>query len=66
MQSRPSPFTRFAIFKDSQLIERADGDTEQAKARLEHYSNITPDHNWWFVTYGADDEIPAAASRTVH
>ena len=66
MQSNQYPFTRFAIFRDSQLIERADGDADQAKARLEHYSNTTPDHNWWFVTYENDDELSTPASRIIH
>jgi len=63
MQKSQHPNTRFAIFRDSELIERADGGEKIAKARLEHFSNTTPDHNWWFVTYDADSDLSAPATR---
>ncbi|MDH5188219.1 MAG: hypothetical protein OEW37_04600 [Rhodospirillaceae bacterium] len=65
MQKSQFPLTRFAIFRDSELIERANGGEKIAKARLEHFSNTTPDHNWWFVTYESDDELSAPATRRV-
>ena len=66
MQSKQTPLTRFAIFKDNELIERVDGNIQQAKARLEHHSSMTPDHNWWFVTYENDDELSTPASWIIN
>lgn len=64
-QHRQNRMTRFAIFRDNELIERAGGDAKIAKARLEHFSNTAPDYNWWFVIYESDDELSAPPTRTI-
>ena len=63
MQKSQPANTRFAIFRDSELIERANGSEEIARARVDHFSSTTPDHNWWFVTYDADSDLAAPATR---
>lgn len=70
MQTSRHPLSQFAIFRESQLMERGEGDARTAKARLEHFSNTTPDHNWRFVVYNAHErhgeKLSTPASRSIH
>ncbi len=61
---------RFAIFRDAQLVERDHGDDHTAKARLEKFAHLAPDHKWWYVVYDEDqlfaeeDHIETAAPQS--
>lgn len=66
MNRYPQSLVHYAIFRDQQLVEHANGNETAAKARLERFAHIAPDHEWSFVTYDPRGQRRAKAKSAVH
>ncbi len=66
MSHQPTSLVRYAIFRDQQLVEHASGNVTKAKARLERFAHISPDHDWSFVTYDPLVQLGVNKKFSVH